>query len=169
MRKIHALLIIGLGIFLQQCDCQRTEAPQLDPKANTTDSIFSDEGVLLKVKNYGDDSLHYSFTTFYPSGNIERTGQKIVVEGVQVPGGQHFFYNQEGVMTKRITYHYPEEAAKPVQIQEELSFHEDGSTPKRSALYRACIGCDREPCGDWLDFTEEGSKKGAVIYDTPCE
>lgn len=168
LKKVIPAILFVVFAFTQ-CDCQRSISDnQVDPKANTTDSIF-DGDILSEIRVYAEDSLTYTKKTFDAEGNSLFEGQWSGIEGLSLPFGVHLFTNAEGIVQKRITYHYPEAANPPVQIQEEMSFYSDGKTPKRSALYRADLGEEREPCGDWLDFTDQGEKKGAIIYDRPCE
>ncbi len=169
MLKKFIPAILFVAFAFTQCDCQRSSAEsQADPKANTTDSVF-DGQILKEIRIYENDSLTYAKKSFDAEGNTIFEGQWAAIHGISLPLGVHLFTNAAGVVQKRITYHYPEAATPPVQIQEEMSFHSDGKTPKRSALYRADLGEEREPCGDWLDFTDQGEKKGAIIYDRPCQ
>ena len=169
MRILFALIAIVLATYA--CDCQRT--PDVDPKAGTTDSIYNDNGKLQKVIRYQNDSLHYSVEEFHASGQITYTGTYGAIKNISVPLEEHLYYRTDGTIDKRITYVYENTDAENVkevaQLQEELTFHLDGKTPKKSAMYRGCPGSNRSPCGEWLSFDENGNKMSAVIYDAECK
>lgn len=168
--KVRILSLFAIIALTYACDCQRTETT--DEKAYTTDTIYDDEGALLELIHFKEDTLHYVVERFHRSGQVRFKGEYGTIKKWSIPIGEHIFFREDGTREKRITYKYENEDSELfneiVQLQEELVFHHDGETPKQSKLFRGAPEDKRNPCGEWFEFNEEGHKKHAVIYDNDC-
>jgi antitoxin component YwqK of YwqJK toxin-antitoxin module len=166
----HILIVAVLLTTIYSCECERTDA--LSTKANTTDTVYSAEGDVLELKHFKQDTLHYIVEQYYRSGQIRFKGEYGAIKTWSIPIGEHIFYREDGTRDKRIVYKYENEDSeifdKITQLQEELTFHHDGKTPKQSKLFRGSPDSKRSPCGEWYEFNEEGHKKNAIIYDHDC-
>ncbi|MCC5915770.1 MAG: hypothetical protein JJU02_00440 [Cryomorphaceae bacterium] len=163
------LILIAISIVAVSCDCNRSGAGKAFD--SYTDTIFLEKENLREISTYSD-SLHRTVKRIDADGNVRYEGSFGNIRNLSLPVEEHFFYDGGGKMTKRITYKYTnldhEDPARTKQLQEELTFHSDGKAPKRSAMFSNCLGCDRNPCGEWITFDTDGTKMSGVIYDNPC-
>lgn len=157
-------------ISMYSCDCTRTN--EVTHKAHTTDTLLDADGTISELIHYKEDTLHYLLERFNRSGQMRFKGEYGAIKKWSIPIGEHLFYREDGTIDKRIVYKYENEDSdvfeKINQLQEELTFHHDGKTPKQSKLFRGVPNEKRSPCGEWYEFNEEGLKKNAIIYDHEC-